>query len=119
MDVELRTTVCRLVAGLIVSDDDFSPEEDAFINRMLKRFAIDDRAVIFPIIDRDEAAANVKGLPAAVQEEALATLCEAAAADGKIADEEHHYLLAVGRAMGLDAAAVELRLAGALAAGKK
>ena len=33
MDAELRTTVCRIVAGLVVSDDDFSPEEEAFINR--------------------------------------------------------------------------------------
>ena len=118
MDVELRTTVCRLVAGLIVSDDDFSPEEDAFIGRMLKRFEIDDRAVIFPIIDRDEAAASVKALPAPVQEEALSILVAAAAADGKVVEEEHSYLLAVGRAMGIDAAAVEKRVADALA-GKK
>ena len=31
MNAELRTTVCRLVAGLVVSDDDFSREEEAFI----------------------------------------------------------------------------------------
>ncbi len=36
VDAELRVTVCRLVAGLVVSDDDFSPEEEAFIERMLR-----------------------------------------------------------------------------------
>lgn len=114
MDAELRTTVCRLVAGLVVSDDDFSPEEEAFIERMLRRFSIDDRAVIFPIIDRSEAAESVRALPAAVQQEALATLIEAAVADGKVVDEERGFLLAVGEAMGLDRATTEGRISAAL-----
>jgi hypothetical protein len=114
MDAELRTTVCRLVAGLVVSDDDFSPEEELFIERMLRRFEIDDRALIFPIVDRHEAAASVKTLPASVQEEALAILVGAAIADGKVVDEERGYLHAVGQAMGLDAAAVDQRIAAAL-----
>lgn len=114
MDAELRTTVCRLVAGLVVSDDDFSVEEEAFVERMLKRFGIDDRAVIFPIVDREEAASAVKALPAAVQEEALATLIEAAAADGKVVQDERGFLFAVGEGMGLDRAAVEARIAAAL-----
>jgi hypothetical protein len=117
VDAQLRTTVCRLVAGLVVSDDDFSPEEEAFIERMLKRFDIDDRATIFPIVDRSEAAASVRVLPAAVQEEAMATLVEAAVADGKVVEEERVFLLAVGEAMGLQAAAVDRRIAQAL--GKK
>ena len=116
MDAELRTTVCRLVAGLVVSDDDFSPEEEAFIERMLARFQIDDRAKIFPILDRSEAAASVRALPAAVQQEALRTLVEAAVADGKVVEEERGYLLAVGEGMGLDEKAVERRIAEALRA---
>jgi uncharacterized tellurite resistance protein B-like protein len=116
VDVELRTTLCRIVAGLVVSDDDFSPEEEAFIERMLVRFGISDREAIFPIVDRDEAAAGIRALPAAVQEEALDTLVAAAVADGKVVDEERAYLTAVGGAMGLDAAAVEARIAKALGA---
>jgi len=117
VDAELRTTVCRLVAGLVVSDDDFSPEEEAFIERMLARFGIEDRALIFPIVDRSEAAENVRSLPAAVQEEALAALVEASVADGKVVDEERGYLLAVGEAMGLDAKTVDLRISRALRRG--
>jgi len=118
VDPELRTTVCRLVAGLVVSDDDFSPEEEAFIERMLARFGIDDRAMIFPILDRSEAAVSVRALPASVQEEAMTTLVEAAVADGKVVDEERRYLRAVGEAMGLHAAAVDGRIAKALAGAK-
>jgi uncharacterized tellurite resistance protein B-like protein len=114
LDAELRTTVCRLVAGLVVSDDDFSPEEEDFIGRILVRFDISDRQVIFPIVDRSEAAAAVHALPAAVQEEALAVLIEAAVADGKVVDEERVYLHVVGEAMGLGAAAVDAQVAKAL-----
>jgi phage I-like protein len=116
MDAELATTVCRLVAGLVVSDDEFSREEEAFIGRMLKRFGIDDRTRMFPILDQRDAEASIRALPTAVQEEALATLIEAAAADGRVVDEERGFLLAVGEAMGLDAAAVEERIGQALAA---
>jgi uncharacterized tellurite resistance protein B-like protein len=116
MNAELRATVCRLVAGLVVSDDDLSPEEDAFIDRILQRFEVADRSEIFPIVDRSEAAACVRVLPAAVRDEALALLIEAAVADGKVVDEERSYLHTVGDAMGVSAAAVDARVQKALAA---
>jgi phage I-like protein len=105
-----------MIAGLIVADDDFAPEEEVFIERMLKRFGVSDRDTIFPIISHDEAAEQMRALPAAVQEEALAVLLEAAAVDGKVTDEERAYLRAVGEAVGLSQAAVEQRLAIALLA---
>lgn len=114
VDTTLRHNVCRLIAGLVVSDDDFAPEEEAFIERLLVRFGVSDRDAIFPIIAHDEAAGEMRALPAAVQEEALALLIEAAVADGRVADEERAYLGVVGEAMGLDAAAIDARLAAAL-----
>lgn len=116
VDSETRHNVCRLIAGLVVSDDDFAPEEEAFIERMLKRFDVADRDTIFPIISHDEAAAQMRALPADVQQEALSLLVEAAAADGRVADEERAYLRVVGEVLGLDAAAIEARLSTALAA---
>jgi uncharacterized tellurite resistance protein B-like protein len=118
VDAELAHTVCRLVAGLIVSDDDFAPEEEAFIERMLQRFGVPDRETIFPIVAHDEAGECVRTLPAAVQEEALATLIEAAAADGKITVEERGYVHAVGEAMGIDLAALDKRIDAAIAGRK-
>lgn len=116
MDIELRHTVCRLIAGLVVSDDDLAPEEDAFLDRLLARFEIAERETIFPIVDRSEAAEKVRELPDDVQEEALALLIEAAIADGKVVDEERSYLHAVGKVIDLSEAAVEERIAKALAA---
>ena len=53
MDQEMAKKVCRLVAGIIVADDDLDPKEDAFIDRMLAKFGIpgDERDSIFPIVD--------------------------------------------------------------------
>jgi DnaJ-domain-containing protein 1 len=111
VEPELRKTVCRLVAGLVVSDDDLSAEEDALIDRLVARFEIEDRAEIFPIVDRTEAAATVATLPEEVREQAFRLLVLAALADGKVVDEERSYLRTVGTAMGLSEAAVDARIA--------
>lgn len=119
MDNELREIVCRLIAGLVVSDDDLAPEEEAFLERMLDRFQISERAKIFPIVDRSDAAEKVRELPKDVQAEAFTLLTEAAVADGKVVPEELAYLLAVGEVIGLDAAAIDARIEKALAARAK
>ena len=116
MDVHLRHIVCRLIAGLVVADDDFAPEEEIFIGRMLERFDVSDRETIFPIISHDEAASRMRELPPAVQKEAIDLLVEAAAVDGRVTEEETAYLRVVGEAVGLDAAAIDERLRAALAA---
>ncbi|APR77438.1 Hypothetical protein A7982_02785 [Minicystis rosea] len=116
MDSALRHNVCRLIAGLVVSDDDFAPEEEAFIERLLKRFGVSDRDAIFPIVSHDEAAVQMRALPPAVQQEAMGLLIEAAAADGKIVDEERAYLRVVAEVLGIDDASLEQRLAAALSA---
>ena len=119
MDIELRHNVCRLIAGLVVSDDDFAPEEELFIERMLKRFDISERETIFPIVAHDEAAARMRDLPREVQDEAIGLLLEAAAADGKVTEEETAYLRVVGEVVGLSAATIDQRLQAALAARDK
>lgn len=117
MDEALRTKVCRLVAGLVVADDDLDEKEDAFITRVLAKFGIpeDQRETIFPIVDRSEAAAEIKTLPADVQQETLALLIEAAAADGKVMPEEEDYLLTVGDALGISQKDMYARMEKALA----
>jgi uncharacterized tellurite resistance protein B-like protein len=120
MDLELRTKVCRLIAGLVVSDDDLDEREDAFLDRLLARFGIpaEDRDTIFPIVDRSEAAAEIKTLPGDVQLEAFGLLLEATAADGKVAPEERAYLDAVAVAIGVGQEELQSRLDAALAAAK-
>jgi uncharacterized tellurite resistance protein B-like protein len=103
MDESVRRNVCRLIAGIVVSDEDLSPEEDAFVDRMLQRFGIPlaEREVIFPIVDSTEAAAAMRALEPAVRQEAFGLLLEAAAADGSIAPEELSYLEAVSDVVGV------------------
>ncbi len=113
MDDTLRRNVCRLIAGIIVSDDDLDDAEDKFIDRLLARFGIplDERDTIFPIVDRSEASDAVKALPTDVQQEAFDILVEATLADGKIAPEERAYLDTVAGAIGLSASQVDAKLA--------
>jgi len=116
MDADLRKKVCRLVAGIVVADDDLDPKEDAFIDRLMVKFGVpaDQRDELFPIVDAKEAADEIKTLPKPVQEEAFALLLEAAAADGKIVPEELVYINAVGAAMELAPAVIEERVLNAL-----
>lgn len=116
MDDSLRHQVCRLIAGLIVSDDDLDEKEDAFIDRLLTRFSIplSQRETIFPIVDRSEASDAMKNLPPEAQQEAMTLLIEAAAADGKIAPEERAYLDTVAAVIGLSSDALDARIKAAL-----
>jgi uncharacterized tellurite resistance protein B-like protein len=116
MDEELRKRVCRLVAGIVVADDDLDDREDEFIDRLMAKFGIpaEQRGELFPIVDAKEAAEEIVTLPKPVQDEAFSLLLEAAAADKKVVPEERAYIDAVGAALGLDAAAIEARLLAAL-----
>ena len=116
MDKELSTKVCRLIAGIVVSDDDLDDAEDQFIDRMLERFGIPaaERDSIFPIVDATEAKAAMQDLPAEVQQEAVVLLVQAAVADGKVVTEERAYLHAVGEAIGVSAGAMNQKIDDAL-----
>lgn len=103
MDENTRRKLCRLIAGIVVVDDDLDPAEDAFINNLLKRFELgsEERDALFPIMDGDEAARELLTFPAEVRGEAFALLVEAAAADKRYADEEKAFLERVAAAVGI------------------
>ena len=117
MDAHTARQVCRLIAGIVVSDDDLSPEEDAFVNRMLERFGIplEEREVVFPTIYAVDASSTLKGLPEEIRMEAFDLLIEAAALDGTIAPEELGYLDAVREVVGASEEELSKRLNEALA----
>lgn len=120
MDPVTRRQVARLIAGLVVSDSDLDPTEEAFVDKMLARFEIDDseREVIFPIVDGGEAAEALAKMAPEVQTEAFEMLLEAAAADGQIVEEEQSYLEAVATVVNVSKDELATRLAAALAARK-
>lgn len=112
MDQDTRHRICRLIAGIVVVDDDLADAEDDFINRMLVRFGLsqDERDDLFPIMDAKEAAQEFAALDSDLQKEAFDLLVEAAAADKKYADEERGYLHAVGKVAGLSAGDIDARV---------
>lgn len=120
MDETVRRKVCRLIAGIVVSDEDLSPQEDEFVDRMLDRFGIPraEREVIFPIIDASEAVQAMKELDEGLRTEAFGLLVEAAAIDGSIAPEELGYLETVAEVAGVSRDALSDRLAEAMAKAK-
>lgn len=121
MDQQLSHKVCRLVAGIVVADDDLDDTEDQFIDRMLAKFGIppSERESIFPIVDKSEAKAAMQELPPDVQHETMTLLIEAACADGKVVTEERAYLHAVAEAIGVSAGALDVKIDDALSAKKK
>ncbi len=117
MDQALGRTVCRLIAGIVVSDDDLDPAEEAFVDRMLATFEIGEgREAIFPLVDRVEAAAAIRELPQEAQEQALDLLIEASVADGKLVSEERAYLQLVAVEMGVSDGALQRAIAAKLSA---
>src|SRR5689334_6621924 len=121
MDENIARKVCRLIAGIVVSDEARSPPEDAFVDRMLDRFGIPraEREVIFPIIDATEAAAAVRELDPALPTEAFGLLIEAAAADGSSAPEELSYLETVADVISVSRDDLQDRLSDALKKAKR
>jgi uncharacterized tellurite resistance protein B-like protein len=116
MEEALRKKICRLVAGIVVADDDLDAKEDAFIDRLLVTFGIpaDQRAELFPIVDREEAATEIKTLPKEIQDDVFMRLIDAACADGKVVPEERAYLKSVATAIGITDEAVDEKLVAAL-----
>lgn len=116
MDRDLRTKMCRLIAGLVVADDDLQPSEEAFLDRMLAQFDIptSERDSIYPIVDRSEAAMAIRELPEHSRRAALDLLIDAATADGVVVREERAYLDAVASEMGVSPHDLERQIAARL-----
>lgn len=117
MDAEQRQKVCQLIAGIVITDEDLDPKEEAFIEKLLDKFGLEatERDVIFPLVDAEEAATTMKELSAEAQAEAFDLLIQAAAADGKVVEEEQAYLRKVGEVVGVGEEEIETRLVDALA----
>ncbi len=113
MDIDARRRVCRLIAGLVVVDDELDDAENAFIDALLARFGLgsEERDALFPIVDASEAARELGALPEGVREEAFGLLIDAAAADKRFVAEERDYLHNVGAVLGHASDAIDARVA--------
>lgn len=112
MDQDIRHKVCRLIAGIVVADDDFDAAEEAFVDRLLVKFGVPQelRDELFPIMDANEAAEEFAAMPREVQLEAFELLVQAAAADKTYAVEERGYLHTVGKVIALSPEQIDARV---------
>jgi DnaJ-domain-containing protein 1 len=118
MDQATGLKVCRLIAGIVVVDDDLDPAEEAFVEQILARFGLmpEDRDALFPIMDANEAREEIASLSKPLQNEVFELLVQAAAADKRFAQEERAYLQTVAAVMGIADGEVNQRVAKAMAA---
>lgn len=111
MDVADRRKICQLVAGILVSDEHFAAEEQAFLSRIYARFQLeDDGWKDLEPLDAGAAAATLRELPYEVRHRVVALLIEAAVVDGVVDARERAYLLVASAALGIDADVMERRL---------
>lgn len=111
MEIADRRKICQLVAGILVSDDDFAEEEAGFLHRIFTRFGLpsEEAAGVKPI-DAGAASNTLRELPPEVQAKVVALLVEAAVADGVIDPRERAYLLVAAAALGIEADVMERRI---------
>lgn len=115
MDMEDRRRICRLVAGIIVSDDHVAEAEASFLRRVYVRFRLpaEEAAEVVPI-DAGAASNALRLLPDRVRAKVVALLVEAAIADGIIHPQERAYLLVAAAALGIEGDVMEKRIAARL-----
>lgn len=110
MDVEERAKVVGLIEAVIGADGVVSDEEREFLRRVVEKFGLrDDERVVAS--SAGEATAALRALAPDVQARVMALLVEAAIVDGSVAPEERALLLASAASLGIEACALEERIA--------
>ena len=117
MDIDERLKVVGLIEAVIAADGVVSDDEREFLRRIVERFGIDhaERADQVVASAPGAAMATLRSLAPDVQVRVMALLVEAAVVDGQVAPEERALLLAAAASLGIEAQALEERIARRLA----
>ncbi len=112
MDAEERDKVCQLIEAVIAADGVVDEAEREFLNKIVERFGLPER-VAQPHTEADfgRTTGTLRNLPADVQTRVMALLVEAAVVDGKVDPQERALLLASAATLGIEATALEERIA--------
>ena len=112
MDVEERNKVCQLIEAVIAADGVVDDAEREFLRRIVERFGLPARNPS-PLSENDfgRATTTLRGLAPDVQSRVMALLVEAAVVDGSVDLEERALLLASAATLGIEATALEERIA--------
>jgi uncharacterized tellurite resistance protein B-like protein len=113
MSPEEQAKVIELIEAVIGADGVVVEEERAFLQRVIDRFRLspEDRVGGTVASDPGRATLTLRELAPDAQIRVMALLVDAAVADGCVAPEEHALLLASAATLGIDAAALEERIA--------
>ena len=113
MEVEQREKIVGLIEDVIAADGVVSDEEREFLRKVLERFGIDASSRADRLVPSapGSSVATLRALDPDVQVRVMALLVEAAVADGCVAPEERAFLLASAASLGIEAQALEERIA--------
>ncbi len=113
MQTEERVKVVELIEAVISADNVIAVEEREFLRRVVERFGFTDQDPADRVVvsDPGRAMATLRALAPDVQTRVMALLVEAAVVDGRVEPEERALLLASAAALGIEAHALEERIA--------
>lgn len=112
MDVEERYKVCELIEAVIGADGVIADAEREFLRRVVERFGLPARAGgVIGENDAGRTTSTLRTLAPDVQPRVMALLVEAAVIDGCVDPEERALLLASAATLGIEATALEERIA--------
>ena len=112
MDVEERQKVCELIEAVIAADGVVAEAEREFLRRIVERFGLPERTA-GPVSANDlgRTTTMLRALAPDVQARVMALLVEAAVIDGRVDPQERALLLASAATLGIEATALEERIA--------
>jgi uncharacterized tellurite resistance protein B-like protein len=119
MDVEERNKICQLIEAVIAADGVVDDAEREFLRRIVERFGLPARDPA-PLSENDfgRTTTTLRALAPDVQSRVMALLVEAAVVDGRVDPQERALLLASAATLGIEATALEERIAWRLRAAR-
>ena len=113
MEVEERSKVVDLLKAMLAADGVVTSEEREFLRRVVGRFGLSEEDRTGGVVARDPGSimATLRALAPDVQSRVMALLVEAAVVDGKVTPQERALLLASAATLGIEASALEERIA--------
>jgi len=112
MDVEERQKVCELIEAVISADGVVADAEREYLRKIVERFGLPARENS-PVSKNDfgRTTSTLRGLAPDVQTRVMALLVDAAVVDGRVDPQERALLLASAATLGIEATALEERIA--------
>jgi len=111
MESEMRAKISALLEAVVAADGVIRPEEREFVQRAASRWKLPEPEAPLSLRTLGATVALFRTLDTSAQSRVLALLVDAAAVDGEIDPHERALLLAAAAALGIEATALEERIA--------